>query len=242
MRNKFLILILTLALFSSHFVFGQCTPGNYVLPDTICPGQPLNIFNTSNALSYNWDNGLGDLDSIPTSSILPAVGGTLVYPENMKVVFDNNKYYAFVPNALASYITKYEFGNSLNNAPIITNLPSDPSLSSFQSAIDAVNENGKWYLFVTMYSSNSMVRVEMDSINQSSNLTFTNMSIAGLNSPWSLKLTNHIGFVMNNQDDKLVRLDFNGNYSNTPTVVQPSISTGFFNNFGFDVEIGRAHV
>jgi hypothetical protein len=39
----------------------------------------------------------------------------------MKVVFENGNYYGFVPNALASYITKYEFGNSLNNNPSISN-------------------------------------------------------------------------------------------------------------------------
>ena len=235
MRNKFLIFLILCFFFSSHLIFGQCPTGNYTLPDTICPNTPLTITNTSSAISFNWDNGLGDLDSVPTSAILPAVAGTLTYPENMKVVFENGNYYGFVPNALASYITKYEFGNSLNNNPSISNLPSDATLSSFQSGIDAVKENGKWYLFVSMFSSNSIVRVEMDSINQNSNLVFTNIPIAGLNNPWSIKLIDHAGFIMNNQDDKIIRIDFNGSYTNSPLVLQPNVSTGYFNNFGFDV-------
>lgn len=235
MRNKNLFFLIICFLFSVNKSFGQCPAGNFTLPDTICPNTPIVITNTSNAISFNWDNGLGDLDSIPAATILPAVAGTLTYPENMKVVFENGNYYGFVPNALASYITKYEFGNSLNNAPTISNLPSDATLSSFQSGIDAVKENGKWYLFVSMFSSNSIVRIQMDSINQNSNLIFTNIPIAGLNNPWSIKLIDHVGFLMNNQDDKIVRIDFNGNYLNTPSVLLPNVSTGYFNNFGFDV-------
>lgn len=235
MRNKILFFLIICIFFSSSLIHGQCPAGNYTLPDTICPNKPILITNSSSALSFNWDNGLGDLDLTPTATILPAVAGTLTYPENMKVVFENGKYYGFVPNALASYITKYEFGNSLNNNPSISNLPSDATLSSFQSGIDAVKENGKWYLFVSMFSSNSIVRVEMDSINQNTNLIFTNIPIVGLNNPWSIKVINHVGFIMNNQDDKIIRIDFNGNYGNTPTVLQPNVSTGFFNNFGFDV-------
>lgn len=235
MRNKILFFLKICFFFSVNLSFGQCPAGSYNLPDSVCPNKPILITNSSNAISYNWDNGLGDLDSIPTATILPAVAGTLTYPENMKVVFENGNYYGFVPNALASYITKYEFGSSLNNTPVISNLPSDASLSSFQSGIDAVKENGKWYLFVSMFSSNSIVRIQMDSINQSSNLNFTNLPIAGLNNPWSIKLIDHIGFIMNNQDDKIVRIDFNSDYSNTPVSIQPTVSTGYFNNFGFDV-------
>ena len=235
MRNKILCFLITCFLFSSIISFGQCPTPGYTFPDTVCPNKPITITNSSNAISFNWDNGLGDLDSIPTATVLPAVAGTLTYPENMKVVFENGNYYGFVPNALASYITKYEFGNSLNNNPSISNLPSDVNLSSFQSGIDAVKENGKWYLFVTMYSSNSLVRVEMDSINQNSNLIYTNVAINGPYNPWSIKLLDHVGFIMNNQDDKIIRIDFNGNYANAPTVLQPNVSTGYFNNFGFDV-------
>lgn len=235
MRNKILFFLTICFFFSGNLIYGQCPSGNYTLPDTVCPNSSITITNSSSAISFNWDNGLGDLDSIPTATILPAVAGTLTYPENMKVIFENGNYYGFVPNALASYITKYEFGNSLNNNPTISNLPSDATLSSFQSGIDAVKENGKWYLFVTMYSSNSLVRVEMDSINQSSNLIYTNLAINGPYNPWSIKLYDHVGFIMNNQDDKIIRIDFNGNYGNTPTVLQPTVSTGYFNNFGFDV-------
>ena len=235
MRNKILFFLITCFLFSSIIGYGQCPSPGYSLPDTVCPNTPIAITNSSTAISFNWDNGLGDLDSIPTASILPAVAGTLTYPENMKVVFEYGNYYGFVPNALASYITKYEFGNSLNNNPSISNLPSDASLSSFQTGIDAVKENGKWYLFITMYSSNSLVRVEMDSINQNLNLIYTNVAINGPYNPWSIKLFDHVGFIMNNQDDKIIRIDFNGNYANTPTVLQPYVSTGYFNNFGFDV-------
>jgi len=235
MRNKILFFLIICFFFSGNLIYGQCPSGNYTLPDTVCPNTPISITNSSSALSFNWDNGLGDLNSVPTSFILPAVSGTLSYPENMKVVFENGNYYGFVPNALGSYITKYEFGNSLNNNPSISNLPSDVTLSSLQTGIDAVKENGKWYLFVSMFSSNSIVKVEMDSINQNTNLIFTNIPIAGLNNPWSIKLINHVGFIMNNQDDKIIRIDFNGSYTNTPVLIQPNVSTGYFNNFGFDV-------
>ena len=103
-------------IFSTEKNLAQCPPNNFTSSDTICPLQNINIDNSlSTASSFNWDFCLGDLDSMPIGVALPSFPGTLNSPQNMKLVEENGEYFIFIPNGGSNYITRYDFGNSLNN-------------------------------------------------------------------------------------------------------------------------------
>ena len=236
MKNILYFLIGLLIFSSTSRVQAQCPSPTFTVSDTVCPLQNLNINNNSSTTtSWNWDFCLGDLDSVPTGTVIPSVGGTLAYPQNMKLIEENGQYYGFFPNVGASYITRYDFGNSPANSPTVVNLNSDPLFGNATTGIDIVKEGNKWYGFVVCYSSNAMIRLEFDSITQL-NPIVTNLNVTGLSNPNSIKLINGFAFVPNNQTAEIIRFDFGGSYANNPTVLSPSINTGAFNNFGFDIK------
>jgi len=233
MKKSILFLaVFVLTIFQSK---AQCPTATFSISDTICPGKPLTINNNaSTAVSFNWDLCLGDLDSVPTLTTLPQVSGTLAYPQNMKVIKVSNNYYGFVANVGSNYVTRFDFGSSLNNTPALVNLTGDVSLSTLQTGIDIAKEGNKWIIFVTQFSGNTLVRLDLDSITQVTP-TFTTFNLTGLNNPYSIKIIDHYGFIQNNQSAELIRIDFGGNYLNTPTVMSPSVSTLAYNNLGIDI-------
>ncbi|MBL7924341.1 MAG: PKD domain-containing protein [Bacteroidia bacterium] len=236
MRNILYFIFVSFFLLSTPDAKAQCLPAVFSVSDTACPGQNLVIDNSaSGALSFNWDFCLGDLDSMPAAQALPSIGGTLSYPTNMKLVKVDGLYYGFIANAFGgNYITRYNFGTSLANAPSAVNLDSDPLLGNVTSGIELVQEGNKWYMFLTTFSSNSLLRYEMDSITQT-NPVLSNLNVSGLASPASIKVLNGYAFITNNQGLDITRLDFGGSYQNIPSVLSPSIYTGFFGNFGIDI-------
>ncbi len=233
MRNKILFFLIFCLFFSARNLFGQCYTPSYTLPDTVCPNTPIAITNTSSAVSFNWDNGLGDLDSIPTASAIPNISG-LNYPNSIKTICHQGNYFSFITNYGSNYIARLDFGNSLNNSPTVNQLPSNSLLSNGVQSINAVQENNKWLLFVVLTNPNSLLRIELDSINQNSNLVYTNFSISGMNGSNSLQLMNHYGVMTNLSDDKIVVIDFNGSYLNNP-ITSNLISTGIPSNNSLDL-------
>ena len=234
MRNLYELITIVALILTGFRSNAQCPTATFQVSDTICPAQNLVINNAgSTAIKFNWDFCLGDLDSLPTVTAAPQAG-SVSYPQNMKIVEENGNYYGFIANAGFNYVTRYDFGNSPANTPVAVTLTGDALLSQFQSGIDVVKEGNKWLIFVTLFSSNNLVRLEMDSITQITPI-FVNLGVSGLSNPNSIKLIEGFGFVANNQSADIVRLDFGGNYLNTPTVLSPSISTLAFNNFGIDV-------
>ncbi|MBK9638584.1 MAG: PKD domain-containing protein [Bacteroidetes bacterium] len=235
MRKFTKIICGILMIFSTEKNLAQCPPNSFTSSDTVCPLQNINIDNSlSTASSFNWDFCLGDLDSLPTAVALPLIGGTLSYPINMKMIEVNGNHYGFIVNSFGgNYITRYDFGNSPANPPTATNLNSDPLLGFNTSGIDIVKEGTKWYMFITASSSNSLLRYEMDSITQI-NPILINLNLPGLSGPSSIKVIYDYAFITNNSSAEITRINFGGNYSNTPTSLTP-IPTGVFNNFGIDV-------
>jgi PKD repeat protein len=234
MRKFTIIICGILMIFSTEKNLAQCPPNNFTSSDTICPLQNINIDNSlSTASSFNWDFCLGDLDSLPNGIALPSVSATLNYPQNMKLVEENGEFFIFLPNAGTNYITRYDFGNSLNNTPTVVNLNGDALLGTFASGMDLVKEGNKWYGFVTTYA-NQLIRLEFDSIKQI-NPIITNLNITSLANPNSIRVFEGYGFIPNNQTAEIIRLDFNGSYANIPSIIAPSINTGLFNNFSFDI-------
>lgn len=235
--RKLIYFIIALLFFANHKPLNaQCPVGTFTASDTVCPQQAMSINNNSStAASFNWDFCLGDLDSLPAALALPSIGGTLSYPLNMKMVEENGLYYGFITNAFGgNYITRYDFGNSPTNTPTAVNLTADPLLGNATAGIDMVKEGSKWYMFLTCYSSNALLRYEMDSLTQL-NPTLSNLNIAGLANPYSIKVIEGYAFITNNQTVEITRLDFGGSYANAPTVMLPAISTGATLNFGIDI-------
>lgn len=213
----------------------QCAVPNFTVSDTICPLQPVNINNSqSNALSYNWDFCMGDLDSVPSGVALTNIGGALAFPQAMKLVEENGNYYSFFCNVGAQYITRYDFGNSPNNTPTATTLTSSTLLSGLATGIDMVKENNKWYAFVVLYSSNSLVRLTLDSITDN-DPDISNLNISTLANPFYIKVINGYGFIVSGGSAEITRINFNGSYANNPVLATPGINVNAFSSFGIDI-------
>lgn len=235
MSSRISHLLLTLMLVGCKFGFGQCPAPSFLASDTVCPLQPLLLNNSlSTASTHSWDFCLGDLDSVPSCINAPSSPGTLAFPQNAKLVEENGEFHAFVVNATANYITRYDFGNSLNNVPVITNLTGSSLLSTFASGIDMVKANGKWYAFVVTFSGNNLLRVEFDSLKHLSP-SVINLNVSGLFSPFTIKLIGGYAFIGCYQTPDLMRVDFNGDYTNTSVNSSSAANTGAFANYGIDI-------
>lgn len=214
--------------------YSQCPPGVYILPDSICPEETAIINNSnSNAVYFNWDYCPGDLNNIPAGAVVPGLSGSLNYPQQIHIVHENGEYSAFITNAGINYLTRYDFGNSLDNVPLVTNLTPDPLLSGFATGIDMVKEGNKWIAFITCFTSNKLLKIEFDSLKQV-NPAITDLGLTGLAQPVTVRIYKDYVFVTNNQNADLLRYSFGGSYFNIPTAITP-INTGFFGSSGFDI-------
>ena len=197
------------------------------VPDTVCERQPVFITDSVTATSYYWGFCSGYLLNTPTGNNL----GTLPdfsLPTGIEIVKDGNDYYGFVTNAGTNELVRLSFGNSLGNTPTATNfgtlnntMPDSPS-----DLYITTDSAGSWFVFITGGASaatSSITRVDFgNSLGSVPNsVNFGNLDNL-LNIPRGLFVqkegTDYIGYLVNNGDDKLIRLNFGNNISLTPTL------------------------
>ncbi|MFN9998949.1 MAG: hypothetical protein ACK52X_04925, partial [bacterium] len=93
------------------------------MPDTVCVNSTITITNRSvNATTYRWDFCAANIDQVPTGVLLGNPGNSLGIPVFSDYAFDNGNYYVFVVNNTPGGLIRLNFGNSLLNTPIVTNL------------------------------------------------------------------------------------------------------------------------
>jgi hypothetical protein len=122
----------------------------FEMPDTICLNSAITIVNKStNATTYRWDFCTANVDQSPTGVQLGNPGNSLGIPVFSDYAFDNGNYYAFVVNNTPGGLIRLNFGNSLLNTPIVTNLGNfGGSIPNSAQGLQVLNFNGKWYAFV----------------------------------------------------------------------------------------------
>jgi len=247
----FLFFLLLLTVSIPGLTQPTVTP-SFTMPDTICISNPLRINNTTvGAQSSFWNFCVADLKQPPIGTNLGNMGGRLNMPVFMDYVMYNNNWYGFSTNHGTGTLVRHDFGNSLLNTPVSTDL------GNFGGAIpgpftaegiQVVYNESKWYAIITCTGVSAadarILKVEFgaDLTNPAPVATNWGNMGAGPNSDLHVFKdgTNWFGITLNSAGE-LLRFDFSNSFNNTPTVsnlgaIGPSIfPTGLFviNDNGF---------
>ena len=151
--------------------------------------------------------------------------GNLAYPTDLHVFEEKGIWYGFTVNAQNNTITRFNFSNSFTNTPTAVNLGNLGGLS-YPTGINAIKDNGNWYVFITNDLVNSFL-VRLDFGNSLLNTpTPVNLGNPGnvlrkTRDIYIMKACDQITALAVNGDgyNDLVKLDFNNNISSTPTGV-----------------------
>lgn len=201
----------------------------FFAPDTVCVNQPVTLKNNVlNAASYYWGFCSGYLKNAPTGTNL-GKKFNLHLPTNIDIINDSGIFYGFAINSETREFLRYNFGNSLNNVPTITNfdslkggLPVNPT--SLYILKDTFSHN--WYIFVS--GGFTRAKSTLGRIDFGPHLGNPRPNVANfgnynnlLNYPKGLFVAqdgsnNWYGYLVNQASSELIKLDFSFNVSNTP--------------------------
>lgn len=221
----------------------------FTAPDTVCVGQPVKLNSTIfDAASYYWGFCSGAITSAPTGTNMGSTFGFHT-PSAIETARDKNgQYYAFVLNAGTDELLRLNYGTSLNNTPTVTNfgnltngLPHHPT--SLHITYDTTN--AQWFVFVTggyTAGESTLGRVDFGPSLGNPAPNVANFGNPGglLDGPRGIFVAqdadlNWYGYLVNRNNNLLIRLDFTFNVSNTPTTVQSLGTIGGTLNFPTDM-------
>jgi gliding motility-associated-like protein len=86
--------------------------------------------------------------------------GNLAFPVDLYVFEEGGNYYGFTCNFENNTLTRFDFGNDLDNPPTGINLGSFGGLINTPTGIFTVKENGRWYLMLTNERTNELLRMD----------------------------------------------------------------------------------
>lgn len=146
--------------------------------------------------------------------------GTLSFPTGMWPVYDGTNWHLFVVNRLSQTLSRLDFGNSLLNPAVETNLGDFGGLLNGPRDISVIRDCGKFYGYITNEANNTMVLLDFD--NDISNIPLASdlTNFAGFNGPRYLTRflrdkDNVYSFTANNLDNSLSRIVYASCMSST---------------------------
>jgi len=231
--RKCLVFVALLLVSQLNYINAQ---GLFNVPDTVCIRQPVNISANVNASTYYWGFCSGYLLNTPIGNNL-GLDTTLKNPNAIVVENDGGNYYGFIANELDNTLVRLSYGNSLGNTPVHTiigdlnnTMPGGPTKLFLTK-----DANGDWFMFVTGgtdISNSTLARVDFGKSlgNTPNSVNFGNLG-GVLNGPRGIFIqqvgANYVGYLVNNFDNKLLRLSFGNNISLTPIVTDLGSGFGF---------------
>lgn len=239
MRKSLLLVVFLVSVCTS--VFAQDAMDLFKAPDTVCANQPVKLIsNVPDAKSHYWGFCSAYLYNLPTGA---NIGDTfsLDGPGDIEIAKgDDSNYYGFVVNATSRALVRLNYGKSLDNIPTITNFGTmdgvfPANASSMYMVRDDVDKN--WYLFVTAGSTignSTLSRIDFGKslANTPNIVTFGNLENK-LFAPRGMFVSKYknkwYGFLVNNGDSKLLRIDMDTNISLTPTIVEVAMGIPLLN-------------
>jgi gliding motility-associated-like protein len=227
-RKIFPALIFLLFVLSSG---AQTVAPGFIAPDTVCINHPFSVQNTSiGATNYYWSFCSASLTQEPTIENLGGFSGTFNQPVFLDYVFTNNKYYGFVSDYRGGNLIRLDFGNSLLNTPVPTNLGNFGGLLPSgvgAEGIQVVQNEGKWYLIIVSGytpsgSDPKIIRIAFGSnIDNPSPVATDWGNLGNLSQPIDLHLFmengNWYGLTVNAENNTITRFSFGTSFENPPT-------------------------
>lgn len=218
-----------------HFLFANnilAQTASFTAPDTVCVNTPVTFTNTSvGSTSSFWNFCVANNTTIPTGNNLGNLGGNFSRPVYIDYVFENGNYYGFVTNNSPEKLTRLDFGNSLLNTPVATNLGNVGGIIPTNAeGLQVVKNEGKWYVIVVggdpvTGASSVFVRIDLGTNianNSPSGVNWGN--IGNLSYPHDLYVFddgngNWYGLTLNTSNNTITRFNFTNSFSNIPTAV-----------------------
>ncbi|MFZ4546469.1 MAG: SBBP repeat-containing protein, partial [Bacteroidales bacterium] len=179
------------------------------------------------------------LSNTPTAENLGNISGLINYAHTIYAFYDNGNWYCFVGNYSTSTLLRLNFGNSLANTPVATNLDNNWGLSG-PVGFYPIQDNGDWYMFVVNRTNSTLSRLSFGNslVNIPSGSNIGNVGGA-MNTPRSITILKDCGqitgFVVNEIPNDLVKLTFPNGLLSTPT----GVSLGNVANFSFPHHISE---
>lgn len=189
---------------------------------TFCRDQFLDLENTStSAQTYQWDFCLNDFSTLKSSQDIAAISG-LSGGYGFRLVQDNNNWFGFATSVNNNKLFRLQYGASLNNVPVITDLGSLGKLV-LPEGIDLIKENGNWYGFVGSLDFSSPVQgiIRLDFGNSLVNMpTAVNLGNFGYNVRFrEVKVVKQgadlILIAINYNDGSIIRINYRNNFTNS---------------------------
>ena len=203
----------------------------FTTPDTVCINSPVNIQNTSQgATNYYWSFCTANINQPPIGTNLGNVGGLLSAPVYIDYVFTNGNYYGFVTNNYPGGLLRLDFGNSLLNTPVVTNLGNiGGAIPNNTEGVQIANDNGNWYVLIVggdapNGSIPSLTTVSLGTNIANNTPTATNWgNIGNLSYPHDLYVFNDnghwYGLTVNYSNSTITLFDLTTSLSNTPSAI-----------------------
>ena len=167
-----------------------------------------------------------DNDSPSQPELLNVSGLTSSGP--IDFINEGGVWYALVVNIFQNNIVRLTFGNGLSSDPTLAeNLGNIGGLLNTPSGVQIVKEQNDIYCFVPNYSGNTVTVIKYgSSILNSPSLT-KNVGQAPINGPYGIsyinKNDNYILFVGSLNTDKIYSLNFGGDFSADPILVEINV-------------------
>jgi len=235
MKNTLLSLFL---LFSINNTIGQTA--SFIIPDTVCVNQSITIQNTTTGGStYYWNFCSGNLSNNPIGINMGNLG-SLNRPVYSVIKKDSSNYYVFITNNYDGKITRLNFGNSLINTPVATNLGTMGVLDIYTEGIQIEKDSisGKWIGHIAWGQTNCIARLDFGT-SLGNTPVVTNLGNIGniLNYTHTIYTfkegNNWYSLVGNYGNSMLIRLSFGNSLLNTPTAISLGNIGGLSGPVGF---------
>lgn len=177
------------------------------------------VSNNGNGSLTRYNYGSSLLNS-PTAVNLGNLG---VLPQSIEDIYlekENGTWYGIMIGGTSGEVIQLNFGNSLANMPTAVSFGNVGSMS-YPQRIVAFRENGNFHILTTNRNGNTITRLDfgnsISNVPQGVNLG----NIGSLFTPDDMSVIffggNWYGYVVNEDDNTLTRLDFGNSLLNTPT-------------------------
>ncbi len=152
--------------------FGNLTNG--------LPVNPTSLYVVQDTLAHHWfvfvaggftqaTSSLGRIDfgthlSNPAPNIanFHNPGGLLDFPKGLFVAQDaSHQWVGYLVNYNTSELIMLDFTFNVSNTPIATDEGNVDGVFNNPTDLAAIRDNGKWYMFVTNYTGNNLVRIDL---------------------------------------------------------------------------------
>jgi len=229
MRAASFALAIAMLLFIRPYLKAQVIPG-FTAPDTVCINAPITLNNTTTgATSYFWNFCTANLNNGPTGANLGNLGA-LNTPVYIDYVFTNGNYYGFSTNNVPGKLIRLDFGNSLLNTPVATDMGTFGNIvPNHCEGLQIVNDNGQWYVIIVGgdaagTTAPRLVRITLGSSITNPSPTATNFgNIGSMSYPHDLYVFedggNWYGLTVNTTNNTITRFNFTSSFANTPSAV-----------------------